>query len=92
MEHQRAVEQAGAGAARAVLLQRFDAGGDDVRIHGQPEIVVAAEHDPALALHDDLRILPGLEFTEIGKEILLTQLVGQGMRIALFKNIHSDPP
>ena len=63
---QRAVEEPGAGAAGAVLLQRPDTGLHHLRVGGQPQIVVGAKHDAALALHHDLHILAGLEGVEVG--------------------------
>ena len=63
---QRAVEEPGAGAAGAVLLQRPDTGLHHLRVGGQPQIVVGAQHDAALALHHDLHILAGLEGVEVG--------------------------
>ena len=66
MQLQRSVEKAGAGAARAVLFERFHAGFDDLLVDGQTQIIVGAEHDAALALHDDLRILPRFQRVEVG--------------------------
>jgi len=48
------------------LLQRPDTGLHHLRIGGQTQIVVGAQHDAALALHHDLHILAGLEGVEIG--------------------------
>ena len=47
-----------AGTARAVLFDRLQTGFQHLRAGGQPQVVVGAEHDAALALHDDLRALP----------------------------------
>ena len=88
MQLQRAVEEAGAGAAGAVLLQGLHTGLDDLRLDGQAQVVVGAQHDAALALHGDLHILPGLQGVEIGIHTLFLQLAGQGRCIAFFKNIH----
>ena len=87
MQGQGAVEEPGAGAAGAVLLQRLDAGGDDVRVHREAQVVVAAQHDAALALHDDLGVLAGLQCVEVGIDALFPQLVGQRIAIALFEDI-----
>ena len=88
---QCAVEEARAGAARAILLQRLDAGLYHHRVGGQTQIVVGAQHDAALALHDDLHVLPGLQRMEVGIYALFLQLRGQGRRIALLKNVHKSP-
>ena len=88
MHLQRAVEEAGAGAAGAVPLQRLDAGLHHHGVGGQAQIVVGAQHDAALALHHHLHVLTGLEGVEIGVDALLLQLTGQRGGIAFFKNIH----
>ena len=92
MHFQRAVEEPGAGAAGAVLLQRLDAGLHHHRIGSQAQIVVGAQHDAALALHHDLHVLPGLEGVEIGVYPLLLQLTRQRRLIAFRKNIHRHSP
>ena len=88
MQLQRAVKEPGAGAAGTVFLQRLDASLDDLRMDGQAQIVVGAQHDPALSLHGDLHILAGLQGVEIGIYPFLLQLAGQRRGIAFFKNIH----
>ena len=88
MQLQRAVEEPGTGAAGAVLLQRLHAGLDNLGVDGQAQIVVGAQHDATLALHDDLGILTGLQSVEVGIHALFLQLAGQRRRIAFFKNIH----
>ena len=88
MQLQRAVEEPGAGTAGAVLLQRLHAGLDNLGVDGQAQIVVGAQHDATLALHDDLGILTGLQSVEVGIHALFLQLAGQRRRIAFFKNIH----
>ena len=85
---QRAVKEPGAGAAGAVLLQRLDASLDDLRMDGQAQIVVGAQHDPALSLHGNLHILAGLQGVEIGIYPFFLQLTSQRRGIAFFKNIH----
>ena len=66
MQLQGAVEEARAGTARAVLFDRLQTGFQHLRAGGQPQVVVGAEHDAALALHDDLRALPRFQRVEIG--------------------------
>ena len=92
MHLQRAVEEPGAGAAGAVLLQCLDARLHHHRIGGQAQIVVGAQHDAALALHHHLHVLPGLECVEVGVHPLLLQLTGQRGRITFLKNIHRRFP
>ena len=88
MQLQRSVKEPGAGAAGAVFLQRLDACLDDLRMDGQAQIVVGAQHDPALSLHGDLHILAGLQGVEIGIYPFFLQLTSQRRGIAFFKNIH----
>ncbi len=91
MHLQRAVEEPRPGAPGAVLLQRPDAGLDDLRVRGQTQIVVGAQHDAALALHHDLHVLPGLQGVEVGVHALLLQFPRQGRCKALLKDIHTRP-
>ena len=65
----RAVEQARAGHAGAVLGQRVARAGDDALVLGQPEVVVAAEHDPGLALHLDDGPRRALHHPEVGHHV-----------------------
>ena len=88
MELQSAVQESGAGAAGAVLFEGLDTGFNDFRIRRQPEIVVGAQHDPALALHDDLNILPGFQRMTVGIDSLLFQVLGYAWLVTLCKNIH----
>ena len=88
MQLQRSVKEPGAGAAGTVFLQRLDACLDDLRMDGQAQIVVGAQHDPALSLHGDLHILAGLQGVEIGIYPFFLQLTSQRRGIAFFKNIH----
>ena len=74
---QRAVQKAGAAAAGAVPLQRLKARLLHLGAGGQAQIVVAAQHDAALALHDDLGVLAGLQRVKVGIYALFPQLVGQ---------------
>ncbi len=87
VQNQGAVEQTGAGAAGSVFRQGLLGGLDDLRHGGQAEIVVGAEHNPALSLHDDLCVLAGLKLAEVGEQLLLSQLVGGGVLAAFIENI-----
>ena len=91
MHLQRAVEEPRPGAPGAVLLQRPDAGLDDLRVRSQSQIVVGAQHDAALALHLHLHILPGLQGVKVGVHALFLQFPRQGRRKALLKDIHTRP-
>ena len=85
-----AVEEPGATAPGAVLLQGMDARLHHIRNRGQTQIVVGTEHDAALALHHHLHILPGLEGVEIGIHRRRLQSARQRRLIAFLKNIHSS--
>ena len=75
VQAQRAVEEPRARAAGAEGLKRLHARGDHARMHGQAEIVVRAEHDAALALHDDLGVLPRLQLMEVRVDAKLARLL-----------------
>ncbi len=92
MQLQRSVEEAGAGTARAVFLERFDAGFDDLGVHGEPEVVVGAEHYAALAFHYDFRVLLGLQGVEIRIYAEFPQLGGAGVAFEFLKKIHIALP
>ena len=75
----RAVEQARAGQAGAVALERVAGALHDALVGGQPEVVVGAEHDPLGALHLDDRAGRALEHAEVGQQVGLAggaQLLG----------------
>ena len=76
MHFQRTIEKTGAGAAGAVLLKRFDPGLDDLRAGGKAQIVIGAQHDAAVALHDDLRGLAAFQRVEIGIDAFFLELAG----------------
>ena len=61
----RTVEEARTGAARSILLNRLDGSLHDFRTRRETKVVVRAEHDAALAFHDDNGILPGFKPVEI---------------------------
>ena len=88
---QRTVQKPGAGAAGAVLLQRLDTCLNDLRVGGQPQIVVGAKHDAPLALHHHLYVLTGLQCVEVGVQALLLQLTCQRGGVAFLENIHILP-
>ena len=87
---QRAVEEPRAGAARAVLPQRLDARVDDVLVDGQAEIVVRAEHDAPLALHNDLDVLPRFQRVEVGVDARFLRVAHDGVVIAFLENIQKE--
>ena len=89
MQPQRPVEKPGAGAAGAVLLEGPDTGLNDLRVRGQTQIIVRAEHDPAFALHDDLGILSGLQRVEIWINTHFLYLIGNRRLKAFLKNVHT---
>lgn len=61
-----AVQKAGARAPRTVRFQPLDARRDDFGVRSQPEVVVGADHDGALALDLHHGVLPRGEFVEVG--------------------------
>ena len=52
-----AVQEAAAGAAGAVLMERLLGRLEDLRVVREAEVVVRAQHDAPLALDDDDRVL-----------------------------------
>ena len=90
MHLEGAVEEPGATAPGAVLLQGMDARLHHIRGRGQTQIVVGTQHDAAPALHHHLHILPGLEGVEIGIHPRRLQFLRQRRLIAFLKNIHSS--
>ena len=94
MELQSAVEESGTGTAGSQLLIRLHARLDHFGAGGETKVVVGAEHDAALAFHDDLGILFGLQRVEVGIDPHLHDLVRKPALEALFKNIDhvSSPP
>ena len=79
MQLQRAVKEAGTGAAGAVPLQGFKPRLDHARVRGQAEIVVGAKHDAALAFHDDFNILPGFKLVKVRVDVCGADLVHVGV-------------
>ena len=63
----RAVEEARAGEAGPVAIERVAGALLDALVAGQSQVVVGAEHDPALALHLDDRQRRTLEHVEVGE-------------------------
>ena len=88
VEPERAVQKARAGAAGAVFRERSLRRRDHLRRRREAQVVVGAEHDAALALHDDFGVLPRLERVEIGVDAPLPALARRGVRGALSKQIH----
>ena len=91
MHLQRAVEEAGTGAAGAVALKGLDAGLHDGGLHRQAQVVVGAKHDAALALHKHLHILPGFQRVEVGINAHCAVIVCHGKFFTFFKKIHNIP-
>ena len=89
---QRSVEEARAGAARAVLLQRIQSRLKNLRTGGQSEIIVGAEHDPALSLHDDLHVLSGFQRVKIRINAAFAQFAREREAVAFLENIQANPP
>ena len=76
---ERAVEQARAGQAGAVALERVARALHHARVGGEPEVVVGAEHDALGALHLDDGRGGRLERAEVGEQVRLAggpQLLG----------------
>ena len=53
MEIERAVEEAAAGAARAVALERGPCGCQHFGVMREAEVVIRPHHDPLFAFDDD---------------------------------------
>ena len=87
---ERAVEEAGARASGAVLLERLDAGLDHLRADREAQIVVRAKHDSPPALHHHFRILTGLEPMEERIKPCGATLVRLLPVVALLKNVHDE--
>ena len=66
---ERAIEEARAGQAGAVAVEGVARTRDDPLVFGQPEVVVASEHDPLGALHDDDGPRRRLERAEVGDDV-----------------------
>ena len=92
VEVERAVQEAGAGAARAVALDGLDGGRLDLGVVGQPEVVVRPEHDHAPTVDRDDGVLRGLDAAEVVVEPLTAKRVGQLVIAALVEDIHGIPP
>ena len=90
MHLQGTVQKTGTGAACTVLFDGTDSGFHDFRIGGQSQIVVGAQHDPALAFHHHFHILSGFQRMEIGIDPLFLGFIHPGTFSALFKNIHKS--
>ena len=87
VHRQRAVHEPTARYARAEFPQRFHARFDDFRIFRQPQIVVRAQHDPALAFHDHFRRLSGFQRVKIGIDAHRAVVVRQRVVSAFFKYV-----
>jgi hypothetical protein len=82
---ERAVEQATAGAPRAVALQRLARRGEYLRMMGEPQIVVGAHHDPLFAFDDDDGVFRVGNGPEVRVQAHGLQLSSLGERLALIE-------
>ena len=87
MHIQRPVQKARTRAPRAVFFQCLDACLDHAFVGREAQIVVGAEHDAPLALHNDLRPLPRLQFVEVGVDVRFPHLF-QKRDVHFCKKIH----
>ena len=85
---QRAVQETGAGAAGAILLQRLKSRSDHIGVGRQAEIVVGPQHDAALALHHDLGVLAGFQRVKIRVDTLFPDFIRHGSFVAFCEQIH----
>ena len=91
VEVERAVEEARAGAARSVLLDRLDGSLHDFRTGREAEVVVRAEHDAAPALHHHDCVLPGLKPMEIRIDPRLACVLRTSVGNTFFKqHLHTN--
>ena len=88
MHLQGSVEETGAGAAGSVLLQGVNAGLNHLGIGGQTQIIVGAQHDPALSLHLNHRVLPGLQRMKVRINSKFPGFVCPGTHLTFFKYVH----
>ena len=91
----RAVQKAGAGQAGAVTVERIAGALLDALVAGQSQVIVGAEHDPALALHLDDGQGRSLEHAEVRQGADLTggaQLLEALELSSLGKNIDRCHP
>src|SRR5690606_3520719 len=90
---ERAVQQPGAGAAGAVARQRGGGGLLHLRVVGEAEIVVGAEHhEPAPVGHRDLGVLRGRDRPVVGVEIGGAQLARLRVVPALLEDVQAAFP
>ena len=80
---ERAVEEARAGQAGAVAVEGVARTRDDPLVLGQPEVVVAAEHDPLGALHDHDGPRRRLEGAEVGDDVGLAGRLEDGLALVV---------
>ena len=92
MHIQCPIQKTGAGASGTILFYRLDRRLYHLWMTGQAQIIVAAQHDPPLVLHNDLGTLTGLQCSEIGVNALFPVCVGYARRIAFFKDVHCLSP
>ena len=82
---ERAVQEAAAGAAGAVLPDGLDRALLDLRMRGQAEVVVRPQHDHLAAAHRDDRVLARLDGPEEREEAGSAKLVRNRISSTLFE-------
>jgi hypothetical protein len=91
VEGDRAVQEARAGEAGAVLLEGAAGRLHHPRVLGQAEVVVRAEHQALAALHPHHRAGGALERPVVGEEVLLArqpQLLEALVRAGLLEEVY----
>ena len=85
MKIQGPVQEAAPGAAGPIAVQRVPGGCQHSGMMGEPEVVVRAQHDPALALDDDLGVFGFGDRPEVGIQPARLDLIGAGVQPTLFE-------
>ncbi len=80
---ERPVQEAAAGTAGAVPLQRLLRGREDLRMMREPQVVVGAHHDPLFALDHDDGVFGVRDRPEVGIEAGSLKLPRLGETLAL---------
>jgi len=87
---ERAVQEAGAGAAGAVAPDRLDGRLADAGVGRQAQVVVRAAHDQAVALVQGLGAFVFAQGDEVGVHAGGNRLFGFGVFVRLGKKIHEN--
>ena len=88
VQFERAVEEPRARARRAVLAHGGDRGLAHGRMVREAEVVVATDHDQALAADLDLRAFAALERQEVRVQAHRLEFLGPGEAVALREDVH----